>query len=82
MTKRKFYKTVFKIEVLSEEPLHGNLNLSDLDYKITKGNCSGTYNVQSVKELNGKQIAKELEKQGSGPEFFQIDAKGNDIKLT
>jgi hypothetical protein len=43
MSKRKFYKTVFKVEVLSEEPL-SDISISDVVYQITLGDCSGVVN--------------------------------------
>ena len=79
MTKRKFYKTIVEVEVLSEEPF-ADEDLATVQYEITEGHCSGVVNNKGSKALNGKQVANALIKQGSDPEFFQIDDKGNDIE--
>lgn len=81
MTNRKFYKTTFIIEILSEEPLRGNESLEDLSWLISsEGGCSGELHSKPSKTLNGKEAAKELMKQSSEePEFFGIDKDGNDI---
>lgn len=79
-SKRKFYKTVIKIEVISEGKVPDFDGLDSLNDFITGGNGSGRYDTMSTKELSAKQTAKELIKQGSDPEFFWLDDKGNDIK--
>lgn len=80
MTKRKFYKTIVKVEILSEEPFQWD-TLEDVNYAITThGGCSGVAEDKGTKILNGKQIASALLKQGSDPEFFGVDEKGNDCE--
>jgi hypothetical protein len=37
-----FYRTVLKVEVLSEEPLDNVDDLSAVAYAITDGDCSGS----------------------------------------
>jgi hypothetical protein len=78
MSDRKFYKTVLKVVVLSEQPLEWD-NLSDVDYAITSGDCSGEITDDKTTTLNAKQVVKELIKQGSDSEFFQLDSDGQDI---
>ena len=34
---KKYYKTEFKVIVLSEEPIAENMELKDLDYEVTDG---------------------------------------------
>ena len=77
---RVFYKTVIQVEVLSQEPI-GEPSLEQLAYNITDGDWSGASKIKSIKELTGKQAAKALIKQGSDPEFFQLDEKGNEIDI-
>lgn len=78
MSKRKFYKTVFEIEVLSEEPLSDELSLEDVAYEITEGGCSGVVNRKGHKVLNGKQAAKALIAQASDPGHFRLTDDGED----
>jgi hypothetical protein len=79
MTKRVFYKAKFVVEVLSEDPINPNMSLIELEYSITNGDMSGFYGLRESMELNGLACANELMEQGSDPEFFTIDADGNDI---
>lgn len=63
------YKTVYTIEVLSDEPLD-NITLGDIEYEITEGHCSGVFREKSREELTEFQMAKALIRQGSDPEFL------------
>lgn len=80
MTTRKFYKTVFAVEVLSQSPIPGRMELED----VLRECRDGEYSMRSLgceeKELNGKQAARALRKQGSAPEFFQLTDKGEDVE--
>lgn len=78
MTTRKFYKTVLTYTVLSEKPIPDNLEMKDIMFECTDGFYSGATTGQKETVLNGKQAAKALEEQGSDPDFFQLDEKGND----
>jgi hypothetical protein len=70
---------VLKVEILSEEPFEWE-NLGDVAFAITEGDCSGDYDVlKSNKPITAKMAAKALQKQGSDPEFFRLDEKGNDV---
>jgi hypothetical protein len=63
------YKTLYTIEVLSDEPL-GEVNLGELQYEITEGHCSGVFREKSRDELTEYEMAKALIRQGSDPEFL------------
>jgi hypothetical protein len=78
MTTRKFYKTVITIEVLSEE-VYAFDSLEQTAYDIQDGGCSGKIEVVKSEELNGEQVVKALDNQGSASEFFMLDADGNDF---
>lgn len=79
-SKRKFFKTTFKVEVLSEEaPVEWD-DLSDVAYAITEGECSGKITDERVERLNAHDAALALQKQGSDPEFFRLDAHGNEVE--
>ena len=79
MSTRKFYKTVIKVTVLSEESFTYN-NLADVHNAITNGDCSGAHSTVSVAELSGKDVVKALQAQGSDPCFFQLKEDGEDIE--
>lgn len=78
MTDRKFYKTVIKIEVLSEEPIPSGMDLENVIAECKEGACSMRQFGWKETELNGKQAAKGLLLQGSDPGFFQLTEKGED----
>jgi len=76
---RKFYRRVITIEVLSEEEVDETISLSQLEYAITDGDCSGNIKWGESQIVDGKKMAKLLIKQGSDPEFFMLNNKGEDI---
>jgi len=68
---KKYYRTVFKIEVLSDEPMAGiGLNLEGIAYEISEGHCSGMFLEEEVEECDEKRISELLENQGSDPSFL------------
>ena len=77
-TIRKFYKTVVTIEVLSEYPFTPE-SIKNIDYVITEGDCSGTWDYD-VKIISPQEAARSLIEQGSEPGFFQLDEDGNDVR--
>lgn len=79
MTTRKFFKTVITIEVLSENEIPPWMEVSNIIYECNNGDFSMRQLPDKTTELNGEQAAKELKKQHSGPEFFSLDEKGNDL---
>lgn len=79
MSPRKFYKLEFKAELLSEVPIDGPFTFDDLG-NLSNGDCSGSLKHVATKVINAKQCAKALQKQGSDPEFFMINSKGEDTE--
>ena len=77
ISKRKFYRTVIRVEVLSEEPFEYN-DLSDIAAAI-EDECSGTYETVKSEVLTAKQAVAALLKQGSDPEFFLLTDTGEDL---
>jgi len=80
MAKKKIYKSVLKVEILSEEPIN-NPCLGDIGWQITNGDWSGAqeWDAHNV-ELVGKEAADATLHQGSDPEFFMMDEEGNEIE--
>lgn len=78
LSKRKFYRTVVQVEVLSEEPYDFE-DLEQVRYDITEGHCSGQVTTLPTEEVDGPAMAKLLRGQGSDPEFFELDEQGNDV---
>ena len=80
-TKKKYWKTVIEVTVLSEDkPVGEGLELDDIHYEITEGHCSGDIVIKSQKQVCAKTMAKLLESQGSDPGFFQLDEDGKELE--
>jgi len=80
MTERKFYKTIIKVEVLSEEPIPDTLSLEEIAREAVNGDYSFTYDRKHEQLLNGVETARELQKQGSDPSFFNLTDDGEDVE--
>ncbi len=83
MAKRKFYKTLVTIEVLSEDkPVADDLTAEDL-YRVADeildGSWSGAVKVSDPVELSGEEAAQALIEQESDPSFFNLAADGRDL---
>ena len=81
MTDRKFFKTVIKFTVLSEEPIPEGMNLENIANECMDGSWSMGNASHKETELNGKQAARALALQGSDPGFFSLNDKGEDADL-
>lgn len=78
-SQRTFYRTILQVEVLSETP-YNETDLEQVAYDIRDGNQSGKVSILSAnEEMNGRTAAIMLKEQVSDPEFFQLDAHGNDL---
>ena len=80
MTKAKFFKTTIAIEVLSEDPIPQGMELESIIQEAITGSYSMRPLKHVQKEINGRQAAQALLKQGSDPSFFSLDEKGNDLR--
>lgn len=78
MTKRKFYKTIFALEVLSEDPIPDS-SLEEILEECTNGSYSGDVKQGKTFILNGLMAAKALQRQNSDPGFFQLTETGEDV---
>jgi len=72
MSKRKFYRTVFQYEVLSEEPLPDCMTLEQISYETMEGHCSGMFLETTKQEVTARSMVTLLLAQGSDPEFFGL----------
>jgi hypothetical protein len=78
MNSRKFYKTIFTVEVLSErEPVSDDLSLEEIEKGFIDGNWSGKVTCES-EEISAQEAAYELMEHGSEPEFFGLTEDGED----
>jgi hypothetical protein len=80
MTKKTIYRSVISFEVLSDEPIPSDMTLGDIQEECDNGSYSGVheYIVQN-EPVKGIKAVKLIKAQGSDPEFFQMDDKGNNL---
>ena len=78
MTTRKFYKRTLTVEFLSEEAIPAGMSLAQIIDEAEGGEYSMREFGEKEVELNGKQAARALQKQGSDPAFFQLTPDGDD----
>lgn len=78
-SKRKFYKTLITLEVLSEEPIPDGMELESIIEEATTGGYSMEILKQNSVVIGGQAMAKRLIAQASSPEFFKLNEKGEDI---
>lgn len=69
----RFFKTVFRVEVLSEDFNVSDMGLHGIADAITTGSCSGIVECISVQGLSAQDAAAALITHGSDPVFFGID---------
>lgn len=80
LSKRVFYRTVIKVEVLSDEPFNYYDDLASVSRQIDE-NCSGKITDEvDNEEVDGPTMARLLMEQGSGPGFFGLTEEGGDIE--
>lgn len=78
--KKKIYKTVIQIGVLSEEPING-MNLTRIVDEGDSGNFSiHTKDIIVDRVIVGKRAVNEMDKHGSDVEFFGMDKEGNELE--
>ena len=76
--KKKLYKSIIQIEVLSEEPING-MSLSTIVDEGDSGCLSiRTKDIKLDKEIKGIRCVREMKLHGSDVEFFNMDENGND----
>lgn len=78
--KKKIYKSIIQVEILSEEPISTDMSLSDIASEGDEGSFSiATKDIKVNQEIKGIRAARALQSQGSDVEFFNMDEKGNEI---
>ena len=80
LSKRKFYRTLVQIEILSEEP-YSSTDLEKIQDDITNGHQVGEVSVVTDSELmDVKSCVERLFAVGSDPEFFCLNKHGHDTE--
>lgn len=69
---KKYYRTVYRVEVLSEEQV-STVDLGELRYLITDGDCSGEVDIIASSQVTRSNMAELPLDQGSDPSFLIYD---------
>lgn len=68
------YRIVYKIEVLTNSPLHHEpLDLKGIDYEITEGHASGQFLDTDVEKISKERMKELLIAHGTDPGFLLED---------
>lgn len=78
-SKRVFYRTVFTVTVLSDDPLE-NMSLEDLASEIDDGPCVGSFTRQDSVPVDARTTVSMLEDMGCDSSFFQLTSEGEDAE--
>lgn len=83
MSKKVLYRTVIKLEILSEEPIPEGWSISDIIDEATDGaySMSSEFLTSNKNRIIGKTAVMHTKRQGTDPEFFGMDENGNEIDL-
>jgi len=80
MKKKVLYKSVFQIEVLSEEPIPDDMDIDEIQEECNTGSYSGVHDWKvKNKPVVGKRAVNLVVNHGSDPEFFQMDSRGYEL---
>jgi hypothetical protein len=74
---KKYWRTEFKVVVISEDEPVDNMELAAVAFEIQDGDCSGEVTVEGVDELTPVEAAQALIAQGSDPTFFGLNEDGS-----
>lgn len=84
MSERRFYRKVFKYEILSSEPLYHHLTLEEIYHQVTKGHMVlNILDLGPTEEISGPRMAKLLTKFDEDSEDldrFMLSPKGDDTE--
>jgi len=71
---RKFYRVVYRYEVLADSPIHQEpLSIEDIAYETREGHCSGVFLETEAEEVSPERMAELLKAHGSDPGFLLGD---------
>lgn len=77
--KKKLYKRILKVEILSETPIDDKMTLDDVLNEIETREISSHIKWGESIELTGKRAVSNCEKHGTDVEFFNMDVNGNEL---
>ncbi len=80
MAKKKIYRTVIVLTVLSDRPIPEDMSVEDIDAECSEGEFTGKTDWQEVNTvLEGEAAADAVRDTGSSTDFFQMDENGDEL---
>ena len=79
MSKKTLYRTVIRVEILSENPFESN-DLESINHEIHFADypVAAAVNVVRNQKIVGKRAINLLKNHATDPAFFNMDEEGND----
>lgn len=80
VSKRKFYKTIYQLTIISTEPLDKDLN-QEAVYDVCQSDCNYVSGLDqlSVQPLGAVAAVREMQKFNGEPHWFGLTPKGADL---
>ena len=75
--KRTFYKYTIRVTILTEDPIPDDMGIGDMIDEMNSGAYTGTWHMVQTEQQGAKDMAAEMRRVGSDPDFFSIDDDGN-----
>ena len=77
--KKTIYRTVIKLEVLSDDPIPAGMTLGNIIEESIEGEFSTASEITvDNKPISGKKAVNHILNQGSDTSFFGMDDNGNE----
>ena len=73
---RRFYKTEYRVVVITEKPFLEDVSLHDIHMRMIQGDCAGDITIVDTVTLDAAEAAKELVIQNCDPAIFGIRVNG------
>lgn len=78
-SRRIFYRSVFEIEVLSDQPLGSDAGLEYIYEQVAAGEFSALCKLILCERVSGKRMAQLLREQGTDPDSFLLTVDGQNV---
>ena len=77
---RRYHRTIFLVEVLTDDGPYNPDDLGQIHHDITTGGASGQFEMTSSIPVSGETMANLLQSQGSEPGFFSLTDEGKPLE--
>ena len=79
MSKRRFHRTLIRVEVLTEDPIEGDLSTKDLFHLSEYNGAVSDTRVESREEIDALEMSRNLQDNGVDPDYYGLTKDGEDV---